>query len=224
MTTARFKDLCIDTRHPGVAAPFWSAALGLRAEGDGAPAVLRDEVAEHTIWLNTVPEPKIGKNRVHLDLHTGSIEELVDLGATVVATLPRWTVLADPEGNELCAFIRDVDDLPRYRLYELSVDAAQPERIATWWAERWNLQAHADPDGFWWLDPGAGLPWEMVFAPVPEPKTAKNRVHWDVWGDPDDFLDAGATLLRAKDDEIGWHVLADPEGNEFCVFAPPRAS
>jgi hypothetical protein len=32
------------------------------------------------------------------------------------------------------------------------------------------------------------------------------------------LLDAGATLLRAKDDEIHWHVLADPEGNEFCAF------
>ena len=32
---------------------------------------------------------------------------------------------------------------------------------------------------------------------------------------------AGARLLRARDDEIGWDVLADPEGNEFCVFAPP---
>ena len=32
------------------------------------------------------------------------------------------------------------------------------------------------------------------------------------------LLDAGATVLRARDDEIGWTVLADPEGNEFCAF------
>jgi hypothetical protein len=58
----------------------------------------------------------------------------------------------------------------------------------------------------------------MVFGAVPEPKTMKNRIHWDVWGDTETLLGAGATLLRARDTEIGWDVLADPEGNEFCVF------
>jgi hypothetical protein len=36
----------------------------------------------------------------------------------------------------------------------------------------------------------------------------------------DELLDAGARLLRARDEEIDWNVLADPEGNEFCVFDP----
>ena len=54
---------------------------------------------------------------------------------------------------------------------------------------------------------------------MPEPKTVKNRIHWDVSAAAvQPLLDAGATLLRARDDEISWHVLADPEGNEFCVF------
>ena len=58
-----------------------------------------------------------------------------------------------------------------------------------------------------------------MFVPVPEPKTVKNRIHWDVLApDVDALLAAGATLLRAPDDDIGWHVLADPDGNEFCVF------
>jgi hypothetical protein len=43
-------------------------------------------------------------------------------------------------------------------------------------------------------------------------------MHWDVWGETETFLAAGARLLRGRDDEIGWDVLADPEGNEFCVF------
>jgi glyoxalase superfamily protein len=55
--------------------------------------------------------------------------------------------------------------------------------------------------------------------PVPEPKTVKNRIHLDVTtGSVDDLVAAGATVLRAKDDEIGWAVLADPDGNEFCAF------
>jgi hypothetical protein len=39
-------------------------------------------------------------------------------------------------------------------------------------------------------------------------------------GDRDALLAAGATLLRAQDDDIRWDVLADPEGNEFCCFSP----
>jgi hypothetical protein len=59
----------------------------------------------------------------------------------------------------------------------------------------------------------------MDFIRVPEAKTVKNRIHWDVTvTDVEALLDGGATLLRAKDDEIRWHVLADPEGNEFCAF------
>ena len=76
--------------------------------------------------------------------------------------------------------------------------------------------------GWAWLDQVPLLPFEsLVFVTVPEPKTVKNRIHWDV--DVDDvqrLLDHGATLLRGPDDDISWHVLADPEGNEFCAFMP----
>ena len=53
----------------------------------------------------------------------------------------------------------------------------------------------------------------------PEPKTVKNRIHWDVETDDVELLvERGATVLRAADDELSWTVLADPEGNEFCAF------
>jgi len=58
---------------------------------------------------------------------------------------------------------------------------------------------------------------------VPEPKTVKNRMHWDVVlpegvASPQALVDAGATVLRSPDDDIRWWILADPEGNEFCAF------
>jgi hypothetical protein len=53
--------------------------------------------------VGTVPEPKTAKNRVHLDV-VGDVAEIVAHGAIVLAEQPRWTVLADPEGNEFCAF------------------------------------------------------------------------------------------------------------------------
>ncbi len=65
---------------------------------------------------------------------------------------------------------------------------------------------------------GAGpLIWVV---PVEEEKVVKNRMHIDVFGSVDELLSLGATLVRRRDDEIEWDVLADPEGNEFCVFTP----
>ena len=217
----RFKDLCLDAVDAGRAAEFWSGVLGLPAQERGTSFRLADDVPEHTLWINAVPEPRTVKQRVHLDVHTGAVSDLLQLGAAVVEEEERWTVLADPEGGELCAFVRPPDRLPGYRLYELVVDAADPDRIATWWAQRFGVAVqHADGESFCWLEGVPGMPWEMVFQPVPEPKRVKNRVHWDLWGRTEDACDAGARLVRAQDDEISWDVLADPEGNEFCVFDP----
>jgi hypothetical protein len=217
-----FQDLCLDVADAGVAAAFWGPALGLRADtrGEDAPVRLVDGVDTHTLWLNPVPEPRTVKQRVHLDLHVAAVSDLIDLGATVLDHTQPWTVLADPEGGELCAFVREPHALPDYRLYEVVVDSADPVEISSWWADRYATEVHHDRhQGFSWIKP-ASMPWEMLFARVPEPKTVKNRLHWDVRGEVGELLGAGARLLRARDEEIDWNVLADPEGNEFCVFDP----
>ena len=102
------------------------------------------------------------------------------------------------------------------------MDAVEPARIAAWWADRLGTSPRSSDDGsFWWLEPTAGLPVDWVFQTVPEPKRVKNRIHWDVLGDAAGLIGSGATLLRPRGDDLAWDVLADPEGNEFCVF-PPR--
>jgi glyoxalase superfamily protein len=218
-TTMGFKDLCIDAVNPEVVASFWAAALGLHAEPSGADFRLVDNVPEHTLWVNEVPESRTVKQRVHIDVHVAAVSELTELGASILDETQPWTVLADPEGGELCAFVREPEDVPDYRVYEVVVDSADPAAIAAWWAQRYAAEVCHDRDrGFSWIDGARGMPWSMVFQWVPEPKTVKNRVHWDVWGETETFLAAGARLLRSRDDEIGWDVLADPEGNEFCVF------
>ena len=220
MTTVTFKDLCLDATDPARAAEFWAPTLGLRAEAlpDGNYK-LTDGVAEHLVWINRVPEPRTVKQRVHLDVRAASVSDVTDLGATVLDVLPKWTMLADPEGGELCVFVRDPAELPDHRFYELVVDAVDPQSITRWWGERFGAEVHDEiEDGFSWLEP-ASLPGTLVFQGVPEPKTVKNRIHWDVWGDSAALVEAGARLLRARDAEIDWDVLADPEGNEFCVFA-----
>ncbi|WP_020385644.1 VOC family protein [Kribbella catacumbae] len=226
MSLARFKDLCVDVGSPSVMTSFWGNVLGLTAPADN-PEVLVGDRPEKTIWINRVPEPRTVKQRVHFDVHTHSIEELERLGASVQSPITEqqyWAVMTDPEGGEFCGFVRE--KVPEYRLVELSVDSAEPESQARWWAGLVGGDVGHEPDKPWyWLENVPGLPFPYwTFAPVPEPKTVKNRIHWDVTADDlQPLLAAGATLLRPKDDTIGWHVCADPEGNEFCVFLPPVA-
>ena len=224
MSMARFKALGMDVSCPSAMTSFWGQVLGLTAPADN-PQVLGGDRPEKTIWINKVPEPRTVKQRVHLDVHTPSIEVLERLGAkerSPITDEQQWAVMEDPEGGEFCGFVRDAGSA--YRLMELVVDTGEPEAQARWWA---NLVGgdvmHRVGKPYYWLENVPGLPFPYwVFIRVPEPKTVKNRIHWDVTADElQPVLDAGATLLRPKDDEIGWHVCADPEGNEFCVFLPP---
>lgn len=224
MALARFQDLCLDVSDEGRQSAFWSAVLGLtQRPGRTDPAVLEGATPQQSLWLNTVPEPRTVKHRVHLDVDTESVEALEALGASVLVPATdeqRWTVMADPEGDELCAFVRAPDRLRPYRLYEVAVDCADPERMARWWGGVFGLEAqHEDAHDWWWLDAGPreAFPFEsLVFAPVPEPKQGKNRVHWDVQAPSVEALvAAGATVLG---EQPHWTVMADPEGNEFCAF------
>jgi catechol 2,3-dioxygenase-like lactoylglutathione lyase family enzyme len=103
---------------------------------------------------------------------------------------------------------------------EIVIDTSDAARICTWWAGVLGVQRNDDEHGFSYLEPVPDAPFEaLVFVPVPEPKTVKNRIHIDVTTpDVQLLVDAGARLLRAPDDEISWSVLADPDGNEFCAF------
>jgi hypothetical protein len=134
-------------------------------------------------------------------------------------------VMADPEGGEFCAFVQPPERLAPYRVFELVVDCADAEASARWWAEVYGVEAQNNGDQWWWIQHAPGFPslaiapwWVMVFGPVPEPKTVKNRLHWDVYGDVEDFLARGATKLWEMP---RWTTMADPEGNEFCVFPEP---
>jgi hypothetical protein len=177
----------------------------------------------HTIWICKVPETKTVKQRVHLDIYTRSLADLEAIGSTVVEPQREgwgWTVMADSEGGEYCAFVRD--ELPAERLHGLVVDCADPDSIADWWAGVYGADVVHDVRGFATVEHVPAMPiLTMDFVPVAEPKTVKNRIHWDVIAADIAGLEAiGATILRPKDDEIDWTVMADPDGNEFCVFAP----
>ncbi|RKE22374.1 VOC family protein [Streptomyces sp. TLI_171] len=106
----------------------------------------------------------------------------------------------------------------------VTVDSLDPYRLASFWSEALGQPLHeddhpGDPEA---LIEAAGL----LFMTVPEKKAAKNRIHFDL--QPQDrtrdeevlrLLALGATLVddRRNEDGTGWAVLADIEGNEFCV-------
>jgi hypothetical protein len=125
--------------------------------------------------------------------------------------------------------------------YTVVVDCRDPQAQAHWWARAldWQVvydtaeEAVAIPSGIgpepptreqWWAR-GQGL----VFVPVPEGKTVKNRLHIDLAPYSDQDRDAeierlvqlGAARVDVGQDEgeVTWTVLADPEGNEFCVLS-----
>ena len=220
---ARFHQLCLDTANPGSdISTFWAAVSGGRVtKAKGGPSDVQGRADHESIAIVPVPEPKTVKNRIHLDIYTRSVDDLTAMGAVVDRTAEetgfRWTTMFDPEGNEFCAFVRD--ELPEFRIHGIVVDCADPERVATWWGEVFGVELddNAAHGGGWWTlvhaTPDPVL--TMDFNAVPEPKLVKNRMHWDVIGTVEEFLDRGATHLW---DQPRWTVLADPEGNEFCVF------
>ena len=116
------------------------------------------------------------------------------------------------------------------RFKDLCLDADDHQALADWWCaalgyvRRDSLEPDdGDPRPPDWpvpiVDPGGDGPLIWI-VPVPEPKIMKNRMHFDVLGDTAALLAAGATMVRMRDADIEWDVLADPEGNEFCVFTP----
>lgn len=229
VSTPRFKELCLDTDASGEeVGRFWAAASGCAYTRTDHPDDPGDVVGTEEgmgIAICRVPEPKTVKHRVHLDVLTDDVSTLVALGATVLrepTEEDHWTVLADPEGGEFCAFLREADRLPAYRVFEVVVDAADAESIGRWWADVFGVELrHQEGQQWYWLEGVPGMPMDAwVFGNVPEPKTVKNRLHWDVYGDVADFEARGATRLW---DMPRWSVLADPEGNEFCVFPFPDA-
>lgn len=227
MTVATFKDFCLDARDPVLLGEFWGRLLGLELHRqDGGDTYLTGPTPGHTIWVNAVPEAKTVKNRWHFDVNASSVAEVQALGATVVdADSFRWTLMTDPEGGEFCVFVRE-GEITR-RLYEVGIDISGPgdgaeasHDVAAWWADVLGARLVDDERGYSYVLDVPGAPFDSLdFVPVPESKTVKNRIHLDVTTDDVDALvAAGATVLRAQDDTIGWTVLADPQGNEFCAF------
>jgi predicted enzyme related to lactoylglutathione lyase len=113
----------------------------------------------------------------------------------------------------------------------LVIDSADPDRLASFWQEALGWRRTHDTASEVALEPAQGsleegvVP-DLLFVRVPEEKAGKNRLHLDLR--PDDQAAEVARLegLGAcredigQGDDVSWVVMADPEGNEFCVLSP----
>jgi predicted enzyme related to lactoylglutathione lyase len=107
---------------------------------------------------------------------------------------------------------------------ELCVDCHDPQALATFWAEVLGYETKKEDDEVFLEGPPGSGP-IILFVQVPEAKTVKNRLHIDVNPidrDQEEEVERleglGATRIDIGQGNVSWVVMADPEGNEFCVL------
>jgi predicted enzyme related to lactoylglutathione lyase len=241
----RLVHVVVDAADPAGLARFWAAALGWETtdeteqEVDVMPAGYSyPGPAAVPLVFVPVPEAKAGKNRVHLDLATASVahqaewvSRLRGLGATPAdvgqGDVP-WVVLADPEGNEFCV----LEPRDEYRdtgpVAAVIIDCAVPAALAPFWVSAAGWPVARTEDDIVGLRSPAGTGPYLELLRVPDRKSVKDRLHPDVapfrGDDPAAELArlarAGATPADVGQGDVAWTVLADPDGNEFCVLTP----
>jgi predicted enzyme related to lactoylglutathione lyase len=238
--TADLVALCFDANDPPRLARFWAGVLGWETTDDpydGTALLPSDDTGFRIRFLPTQAQ-KVGPNRMHLDLTSTSPEDqqqtvarALGLGARHVDVGQRpeegHVVLADPEGNEFCvigpgnAFLADCGFVGA-----LACDGSQ--EVGYFWSEALGWPLVCDQDQETAIRSPHGGPKITWGGPPVAPKTGRNRVHFDLApvGDGDQqaevdrLVSLGATRVDTGEGDVSRVVLADPDGNEFCVLKP----
>ncbi len=185
-----------------------------------------------------VAEQKAGKNRLHLDLTTTSIEDqqetvakLVELGARHIdigqSPDEAHVVLADPEGNEFCVIEPDNSFLADCgRFGSITCDGTRD--VGYFWSAAlgWPLVWDQDEETAIRAPDGTG-PF-ITWGPPLVPKVARNRLHLDIAPldhvtqqvEVDRLVSLGATRIDIGSGDVGGVLMTDPDGNEFRVLSP----
>ena len=239
--TSHLVALTVDAHDPAQLARFWGGLLGWWPAEDPQGASALEPIDDTGFRLRFVPtrEPKTGQNRMHLDLTSGSpddqqetVARALELGGrhTDVGQLPEepHVVLADPEGNEFCViepgngFLADCGFVGA-----LACDGSQA--VGYFWSEALGWPLVWDQDEETAIRSPHGGPKITWGGPPLMPRHGKNRLHLDVapaagtdqQAEIDRLLSLGATRVDIGQGDTAWAVLADPDGNEFCVLPSP---
>jgi predicted enzyme related to lactoylglutathione lyase len=239
--TSRLVALCFDANDPLGLARFWAEALRweIGDETDGEIGLVPTDGTRFQILFLPVPEQKVGANRLHLDLTSTSladqresVERLVELGARHIdvgqSADDRHVVLADPEGNEFCIIEPENNFLADCgRFGSITCDGTR--EVGYFWSAAlgWPLVWDQDDETAIRAPDGTG-PLITWGGPPLAPKVGKNRLHLDIappeGGDQqaevDRLVALGATRIDIGQGDVSWVVMADPDGNEFCVLSP----
>ncbi|MCM4080134.1 VOC family protein [Paractinoplanes hotanensis] len=224
---------------------FWADALGWVTSQEEGPGVTNVTPANFDwpdpsavcIDFVIVEDPEPIRYRVHLDLATRSeahqaelVARLRELGATPAdigqGDVP-WVVLADPEGNLFCV-LEPRENYPYDQTGPIAavvVNCADPRAQARFWGEATAWTTHAANDDFASLRSAQGVgPYLEFIRTTGEP----GRVHLDLLpyraeDQPAEIARLEALGARPADvgqGDVAWAVMADPEGNPFCVLRP----
>ncbi|MFD3402090.1 VOC family protein [Kribbella sp. NPDC058693] len=241
----RLVQVVIKARDNSALGRFWADALGWNVTGDKPEETnLEPEGVTYpdpsAVVVDLIPgaQPKTVKNRVHIDLATTSaahqaelVERLQTLGATPAdvgqGDVP-FTVLADPEGNEFCVLEPRAIYSDTGPIAAVAVDCVDPRAMARFWGEAMDWTVHEETDDFVSLRSAKGVGPYLEFLRSTDPKVGLDRLHLDLRPYPGDDHAAevarletlGATHLDIGQGDVAWAVLADPEGNEFCLLTP----
>jgi hypothetical protein len=237
---SHFVALCFDANDPLRLARFWAGVLCgemTDAAEDGIALLPSDDTGFKIRFLPT-DKLKVGRNRIHFDLTSTSLEDqqqtvarALRLGARHIDIGQRGdeghVVLADPEVNEFCviepgnSFLADCGFIG-------AVNCDGSQEVGYFWSEalEWPLVWDRDqetaiqsPSG------GSKITWS---GPPLMPRTGKDRLRFDIAppvdGDQqtevDRLVSLGAARIEIGQGEVSWVAMADPDGNEFRVLTP----
>ena len=238
--TSHLLALSCDAHDPHLLAHFWAGLLGREMADDphDGIALLPSDETEFRIRFLSTEEPRVGPNQVHLHLTSTSLDDqqstvdrTLSLGGRHidVGQLPEeeHVVLADPEGNAFCVIEPGNSFLAGCGfLGELACDGSRA--VGKFWSEAlgWPLVWDQDQETAV-QSPGGGtkIAWG---GPPQEPKTGKERQHFDIapaadgdqQAEVDRLVALGATRVDIGQGDVDWVVMADPDGREFCVYPP----
>jgi predicted enzyme related to lactoylglutathione lyase len=235
--------LCFVAKDPLRVARFWGGVLGWELADDrrdDGVALLPSDDTGFRIRFAASQAEKIGQNRMHFDLTSTSVDDQKQTVAKALALGARHTdvgqrgdeghvVLADPEGNEFCviepgnSFLADCGFIGA-----LACEGSQ--QVGYFWSEALGWPLVWDQDQETAIRSPHGGPKITWGGPPLAPRLGKDRLHFDlappVHGDQQAevarLISLGATRIDIGQGDADWTVMADPDGNEFCLLAPDR--